>query len=288
MSRTKRQDGWVGSLQVVIAIGVALFLVLPLLVIFPMAFSNAERLTFPPPGYSFELYRKLFSSEPWLSAIAMSFQVGVLAAVIATIFGVPASYAIVRFQFVGKRLLYALLLTPLVVPVIIIALSLFLTFAPMQLIGNRLALAMGHALLGIPFVVVMTTSVLRDFDINLEHAARSLGATSWRTFLHVTLPGIRSGVFLGAFTAFAVSFDEVILVIFIGGRTANTLPRQIWGGIRTSLDPVIPAVSVLLITAVFLAFAMVWARQVAVARARRRKAVETAWAERVPELAPLA
>ena len=91
LSGIKRQDGWIGSLQVVIAIAVALFLVLPLLVIFPMAFSDAERLTFPPPGYSFELYRKLFSSEPWLSAIAMSFQVGVLAAVIATVFGVPAA-----------------------------------------------------------------------------------------------------------------------------------------------------------------------------------------------------
>ena len=275
MARTVWQDGWVGSLQAGVAIAGALFLLLPLVIVFPMAFSTAERLSFPPPGYSFDLYARLFGSEAWLSAISMSFQVGLLAAAAATLLGVPASYAIVRFRFAGKRLLYALLLTPLVVPVIIIALSLFLTFAPMRLIGNLYALAAGHALLGVPFVVVMTTSVLRDFDVNLEHAARSLGATWWQTFWHVTLPGIASGVSLGAFIAFAVSFDEVILVLFVGGRTANTLPRQIWGGITTNLDPVIPAVSALLIGAVFFVFAMIWTRQWSAARSRRRKALET-------------
>src|SRR5262249_12303504 len=90
---------------------------------------------------------------------------------------------------------------------------------------------------------------------------KSLGVTGFRTFTHVTFPGIRAGVLLGAFSAFAISFDEVVLAIFIGGRTANTLPRQIWGGITTSLDPVIPAVSALLIAAVFIGFTIVWLRQ---------------------------
>ncbi len=270
MQRPPLQDGWVGTAQLVLAIGGALFLLLPLLVIFPMAFSAAEQLTFPPPGYSFALYRKLFASEEWLAAIAMSLQVATIASIIAMLLGVPASYAIVRYRFFGRRALYALLLTPLVVPVIIVALALFLTFAPMKLVGNLWVVAVSHALLCIPFVVVMTISVLRDFNMNLERAALSLGASGFRAFLHVTFPGIRSGVLLGGITAFAVSFDEVVLVIFIGGRQANTLPRQIWGGITTQLDPVIPAVSALLIVAVVAIFAAIGLRHLSVAHAGRR------------------
>lgn len=265
-------------MQLALAVGGALFLLLPLVVIFPMAFSDAERLTFPPPGYSLALYQKLFSSEAWLAAIAMSLQVATVAAAIAVLLGVPASYAIVRFRFFGRRALYALLLTPLVVPVIIVALALFLTFAPMKLVGNLWALAAAHALLGIPFVVVMTISVLRDFNTNLERAALSLGASGFKAFLYVTFPGIRSGVLLGAFTAFAVSFDEVVLVIFIGGREANTLPRQIWGGITTQLDPVIPAVSALLIAAVVAIFGAIGLRHLHAAQAGRRAATERGFA----------
>lgn len=256
-----RQDGWIGTTYLSLAACAALFLLLPLVVIFPMAFSSADRLVFPPPGYSLDLYERLFSSKAWLSAIATSFQVATVAALAAVLLGVPASYAVARFDFAGRRLLYALLLTPLVVPVIIIALGLFLAFAPMRMIGNPWALAVGHALLGIPFVVVMTTAVLRDFDANLERAARSLGASGLRAFWNVTLPGIRSGVGVGALSAFAISFDEVVLVIFIGGRDATTLPRQIWGGVTTTLDPVIPAVSGLLIGAIVLIFIVVGVRQ---------------------------
>ena len=261
MPQAKQQDGWIGAAYYWLAVAAAAFLILPLVIIFPMAFSTAERLAFPPPGYSLALYERFFSSSAWLSAVFTSLHVATVAAAIAVMLGVPASYAIVRYRFFGRRLLYAVLLTPLVVPVIIVGLSLFLAFAPMRLIGNPWALATGHALLGIPFVVVMTIAVLRDFDINLERAARSLGASGVRAFWHVTLPGIRAGVTVGALSAFAISFDEVVLAIFIGGRDANTLPRQIWGGVTTTLDPVIPAVSALLIAAVVLAFAVVGLRQ---------------------------
>jgi len=273
MRRPRMQDGWIGKAQLVLALLGALFLLLPLAVIFPMAFSDAERLTFPPPGYSLELYEKLFTSPDWLSAIGLSLQVAAVAAALAVALGVPAAYAIVRFRFWGRRTLYAILMTPLVVPVVIIALALFLTFAPIGMVGNLWALAASHALLGIPFVVVMTISVLRDFDLNLERAALSLGASGLQTFARVTYPGIRSGVLVGAFTAFAVSFDEVVLVIFIGGREANTLPRQIWGGITTQLDPVIPVVSALLIGIVVAAFTAVGLRHLRAQAGRRGAAI---------------
>lgn len=267
------QDGWVGKVQLAIAIAGAVFLVLPLFVVFPMAFSSSQRLEFPPPGYSLDLFRGLFASTAWMSSIATSFKVATMASLLAMLLGVPASYAIVRRKFLGRGLLYALLLTPLVVPVIIIALSLFLAFGPLRLVGNIYALAVGHALLGVPFVVVMTTAVLRDFDIRLEHAARSLGAGPLQSFLFVTFPSIASGIFVGALTAFAISFDEVVMALIIGGRSSNTLPRQIWSGLVTQVDPVVPAVSALLIGAVLSALALVWTRQAFAGRAgRRRKA----------------
>ncbi|MBS1870040.1 MAG: ABC transporter permease [Actinobacteria bacterium] len=254
MHGERRGDGWVGTAALVLALAGTLFLVVPLLVIFPMAFSTSRSLAFPPPGYSLDLFGELLGSPAWRAAILTSAQVGVVAAAIATCVGVPAAYAIARHDFPGKRALYALLLTPLVFPVIIVALSLFLTFAPLHLTGNRWAVAVGHSLLGIPFVIVVVTTVLRESDVRLEHAARSLGASPWRAFAHVTLPQIRSGILTGAFFAFAVSWDEVVMVVFVGGQSAMTLPLKIWGGITTSLDPVIPAVAALLLTPVLLAF----------------------------------
>ncbi len=275
MKRNSWNDGWVGTVQVWIAVLAAIFLILPLLVVYPMAFSTAQSLEFPPPGYSLDLFKRLIADEQWMSSIRLSLIVGVMAALIASVFAVPVSYAIVRIDFSGKRALYAMLLAPLVVSNIIIALSLFLAFAGAGLVGNVIALAFAHALVAMPYVVVLTTAVLRDFDVRLEHAARSLGGSPIKTFFFVTLPGIRSGVLLGAFIAFAISFDEIILTLFLGGRTANTLPRQIWSGLTTSLDPIIAAVSAMLVTIVFLIFALVWVRQFLADRVRRNAMAPT-------------
>jgi putative spermidine/putrescine transport system permease protein len=254
-------DGWVGRVQISISIAAVLFLVLPLMVIFPMAFSTSTRFEFPPPGYSMELFSRLLSSSEWLWSISYSLRVGFAAALLATVIGVPASYAIVRFRFPLRSTLYAVMLLPMVVPVIIVALSLLLAFAPFRLVGSMYALVIGHALLGLPFVVVMTTAVLRNFDMRLEHAARSLGASGLKAFWLVTLPGFASGIVVGAITAFATSFDEVVLAMVIGSPTVYTLPRQIWAGLQTQHDPVVPAVAVLLIVVVVTVFviALTWA-----------------------------
>jgi len=238
-----REDGWVGMCHLSVAVAVCTFLVCPLLVIFPMSLSAADNLIFPPTSYSFRNYQAVVQSSVWISAIIRSFQVATMAALVAMVLGVSASYALSRFRFPMKRLFYFLLLSPMVLPVIIIALGLFLTYAPFHLVGNPWFVALTHGLLGIPFVVIMTSAALRDFDVGYEQAAKSLGATSLQTFWKVVLPSIRTAIMAGALLAFAISFDELVIVLFLGGQGTITVPRQMWSGIHTALDPLVPVVS---------------------------------------------
>ena len=224
-----------------------LFLVLPTFVIIPISFSSAKFLQFPPQGFSLQWYADYFGSRTWVSATILSFQVAILTMLCATFLGTLASLALVRGNFKGKKLIYAMLLSPLVIPVIIVGVSLYYFFSWLHLIGTMWGLVMAHTCLALPFVVVNVTATLQGFDITLERAALSLGASRLATFMKVTFPLIRPGVITGALFAFITSFDEVVIAIFITGSRAVTLPRQMWDGIRISINPTISAVASLLI-----------------------------------------
>ncbi len=224
-----------------------LFLILPVFVIIPISFSSARFLQFPPQGFSLQWYADYFGSRVWVSATLLSFQVGILTTLFATFLGVLASLALVRGNFKGKKLIYAMLLSPLIIPVIIVGVSLYYFFSWLHIIGTMWGLVMAHTCLAIPFVVVNVTATLQGFDITLERAALSLGASRLTTFMKVTFPLIRPGVITGALFAFITSFDEVVIAIFISGSRAVTLPKQMWDGIRISINPTISAVSSLLI-----------------------------------------
>lgn len=224
-----------------------LFLILPTFVIIPISFSSAKFLQFPPQGFSLQWYADYFGSRTWVSATILSFQVAILTMLCATFLGTLASLALVRGNFKGKKLIYAMLLSPLVIPVIIVGVSLYYFFSWLHLIGNMWGLVMAHTCLALPFVVVNVTATLQGFDITLERAALSLGASRLTTFMKVTFPLIRPGVITGALFAFITSFDEVVIAIFITGSRAVTLPRQMWDGIRISINPTISAVASLLI-----------------------------------------
>ncbi len=224
-----------------------LFLILPTFVIIPISFSSAKFLQFPPQGFSLQWYADYFGSRTWVSATILSFQVAIMTMLCATFLGTLASLALVRGNFKGKKLIYAMLLSPLVVPVIIVGVSLYYFFSWLHLIGNMWGLVMAHTCLALPFVVVNVTATLQGFDITLERAALSLGASRLTTFMKVTFPLIRPGVITGALFAFITSFDEVVIAIFITGSRAVTLPRQMWDGIRVSINPTISAVASLLI-----------------------------------------
>jgi putative spermidine/putrescine transport system permease protein len=223
-----------------------MYLVLPIFVIIPISFSSARFLQFPPQGFSLQWYADYFGSRNWTYATMRSFQVAVLTMITATILGTLASLAIVRGRFRGKRLVYGLILSPLIIPVIITSVAVYYLFAKLHLVGTLWGLVLAHTSLAIPFVVVNVTATLQGFDITLERAALSLGANRLVTFMKVTFPLVWPGIVSGSLFAFITSFDEVVIAIFLTG-SKPTLPKQMWDGIRISLNPTISAVASLLI-----------------------------------------
>jgi putative spermidine/putrescine transport system permease protein len=231
----------------VIAGLVLFYLILPILVVIPLSFSSASYLSFPPPGFSLHWYRNFFTRADWISSAWLSIWVGLAVTVLATALGTPASVALVRGRFAGKGLVNAFILSPLIVPGIIVAIGTYFFYARLGVVGNPIALVLAHTCLAVPFVVINVSATLYGFDERLEYAAMSLGASPWGAFRQVTLPLIRPGVLAGSLFAFITSFDELIVALFVSGTTAVTLPRRMWEGIRFEIDPTIAAVSTILV-----------------------------------------
>jgi len=230
------------------------FLTVPMLALIPMSFSSQAYLTWPPHGFSFQWYQAFLGSEDWMDSLGVSLRVAILPTAVACVLGTPAGIALTRHRFPGKNLLYGLVVSPVIVPVLIVAISAYLFFAPLHLIGTISALALTHAVLGVPFVVINVMAVMRTFDIQLERAARNLGATSWQTFWRVTAQLIRAGILVGALLAFITSFDEAVVALFLSGTRAITLPRMMWDQItRQELDPTVTAIASLQISLVGIA-----------------------------------
>ena len=226
---------------------VLLFLLLPILVMIPLSFSDSSFLSYPIPGWSLRWYENLFSSAEWARATRNSFIVAPLATVLATVLGTMAAVGLARVNFFGKGVLMSLLIAPMVVPVVVVAVSTYLFFARIGLNDTYLGLVLVHAALGAPFVLTTVLATLQNFNNNLIRASLSLGAGPLTTFFRVTLPIIAPGVISGALFAFATSFDEVVVTLFIAGPSQVTLPRQMFTGIRENINPTIAAVATLLI-----------------------------------------
>lgn len=223
------------------------YLVFPVFVVAPVSFSSAKYLQFPPPGWSLQWYQNYFERPGWVPATFVSIRVAVITTILATTLGTAASLALVRGRFPGKGAINSFIVSPLVVPGIIVAIGVYFFYAQVRLVGNPLALALAHTALALPFVVTNVTATLHGFDERLEYAAMNLGANRWQTFRRVTLPIIRPGVFAGALFAFITSFDELIVALFVSGTGAVTLPRKMWDSLRQEIDPTIAAVSTILI-----------------------------------------
>jgi putative spermidine/putrescine transport system permease protein len=226
---------------------VLLYLVFPILVVIPLSFSAGTYLSFPPPGFSFRWYENFLGRSDWLGAASLSLWVAGAVMVLATALGAPAALALVRTSFRGKNFLVGFIVSPLIAPVIIVAIGIYFFYARLGLVGNPFALVIAHTALAVPFVVINVSATLQGFDERLEQAAMNLGATPWRTFWQVTFPIIRPGVLAGALFAFISSFDELVVALFVSGTSAVTLPRKMWESIRFEIDPTIAAVSTILI-----------------------------------------
>ena len=231
------------------AFGVAMlvFLLLPILVIVPLSFSASSFLAYPMPGWSLQWYENLFTSAEWARAAKNSFIVAPAATVIATVLGTLTAVGLARVQFPGKGLLMSVLIAPMVVPIVVVGVATYLFFARIGLSDSYTGLILVHAALGAPFVVTTVLATLQGFNHNLVRASLACGASPLTTFFRVTLPVIAPGVISGALFAFATSFDEVVVTLFLAGPSQVTLPRQMFTGIRENINPTIAAVATLLI-----------------------------------------
>ena len=233
---------------------VLLFLMLPILVIMPLSFNSQPFFTFTegmlsldPEAYSLRWYQEIIDDPNWLLAIRNSFIVGTIAATIATVLGTLAAVGLSSQWMPYKRLITALLLSPMIVPLIIIAAGMFFFYTQFNLVGTFTGLIIAHAALGVPFVIITVTATLSGFDRSLFVAGLSLGASPLKVFWDVVIPLIRPGVISGGLFAFVTSFDEVVLVLFLAGPEQRTIPRQMFSGLREQINPTILAVATLLI-----------------------------------------
>jgi len=223
------------------------FLMAPTLVVVPMSVTASNALTFPPEGFSTRWYEKMLTDPQWSSGFVNSAQVAFLTAVLATVLGTLAALGTVRGRFPGKSAVNALVLSPLIVPVIIIAIGMFSLFVRWKITGSIVGLVLAHTALAVPFVVINVATSLRTIDRNLELAAMNLGADPVRTFRRVTLPLILPGVLAGGLFAFITSWDEVVVSIFLTTARFRTLPVEMWEQVRQVVDPTVAAVATTLL-----------------------------------------
>jgi putative spermidine/putrescine transport system permease protein len=219
------------------------FLLLPLLAMVPISFSSGSFLSYPLPGLSLQWYERVFSPGPWTRSLANSLIIGLLSTVIATVLGTLAAFAFARRNLPAKRTLLGCLMAPMIVPSVITGLGMYFLFSRLGLTASLTGLVLAHAILATPFVVITVTATLQQFDMTLLRAAYSLGASPVRAFFTIVVPMIFSGIVSGALFAFITSFDEIVVAIFIGGPAQRTLPRQMFDGIRDTIDPSIIAMS---------------------------------------------
>ena len=239
-----------------------LFLLGPIIVIMPMSLNSGEYFYYPLQGLSLQWYHDFFHNERWLHAARNSFLVGGVTTILATTLGTLASLGLVRLKSRFKSVLLLLLISPMMVPIVIVAVAVFFLYARVNLVGTFLGLILAHTALAIPFVVVTVTATLQGFNSNVVRAASSLGASPVFAFFTVTLPIILPGVISGALFAFVTSFDEIVVALFMAAPQQHTLPREIFAGIRQSITPTVTAVATVLIAISILVMALLeWLRR---------------------------
>jgi len=245
MPRARRREQQQGdSVPLRLAVVVILFfLSIPALLMIPISFAGKSELGWPPQGFSLQYYQEMLASPLWLSATIRSFVVGLFAALASMVIGTPVAFLLVRGRVRGKALLLGFVLSPLIIPRIIIAVGMFYFFSSVGLVGTSLGLILGHTVIATPYVVMTMMAVLRNYDVRLDQAAQSLGARPWQTLRHVTFPIIAAGLTSSFLFAFATSFDELTIALFSAGGLSSTLPKQFWDEVTLQVSPVIAAVS---------------------------------------------
>jgi putative spermidine/putrescine transport system permease protein len=225
---------------------ILLFLILPVLIVVPLSFSDTRFMTFPPPAYSLRWYEAFVGNPIWMAAARTTLTASVCAAVIATPLGVAAAYAIQNSTHWCMRYVRFVLMLPLMVPIIIVAVGVFFVYARTGLVNSMTGLILADTMLGLPYVLISVSADLRTFDPTQEMVARSLGMNRLRSFMTVTLPQIRSSVISAAVFVFIQALDETVVALFVSGGENQTLTRRMFITLRDEIDPTIAAISTLL------------------------------------------
>ena len=230
------------------------FLVAPIVTIIPLSFNAEDFFTFTPgmlaldgDAYSLKHYRDFLTNPDWQGALANSARIAPAATLLSVALGTLAAVGLSQAHVPFRRLIMALLISPMIVPLIISAAGMYFFYSRVGLQGTYLGVVLAHAALGVPFVIITVTATLVGFDRSLTRAAASLGAGPVRTFFRVQMPLILPGVISGGLFAFITSFDEVVVVLFVGSAGQKTLPWQMFIGLREQISPTILAVATILV-----------------------------------------
>lgn len=223
------------------------FLLGPIVVIIPLSFNAEGFFSYPMPGLSLRWYEALFTSVAWRRALLNSLVVGAASTVLATALGSAAAYGVLRLPPALKSACIAVLISPMIVPGVVVALALYLFFAGIGLAGTLVGVVLAHTILALPFVVLIVTAALAGFDTNLVRAAASLGASPLVAFRRVVLPIVSPALASGALFAFVTSFDEFIVTSFLASPEQATLPLQMWAGVHDDVTPTILAAATLFV-----------------------------------------
>jgi len=254
-SRSLRVSGH--ALLLIAAAPVLVFLLLPSLIIVPMALSKSQMIQFPPEWISLHAFADYLGDRQWVASTLLSFQVTITAVLIAAVTGSSAAIALHGKRFAGRGLLVGLIMLPIVIPVVVLALGDYLLFAQLRLLGGWVPIAIAHGVLATPYVFISAqTSLTSELDPALVRSARSLGARPYAVLYHVYWPAIRPGVLAGSMLGFAVSFDEVVLALFLQGSNAVTLPVRTFSAIQYELTPKIAASASLFLVLALVALAL--------------------------------
>jgi putative spermidine/putrescine transport system permease protein len=233
------------------------FLVLPMLAVIPAAFNRSSFITLPPIRLSWRWYEAFFADSEWMTSLANSVKVGSLATAIALVLGTLAALGLQRLAGRARMMLTGLIVAPMVVPAIVTAIALYRSIIDIKMTGSLAAMAVGHALLALPLVVINVGVPLRALDPNWHLAAAGLGAGPWTIFRTITLPNIMPGIAAGAVFAAMTSFDEVVISVFLAGYQTKTLPVKMWETIRIEFTPVVAVAATLMLLLAVVLFLLV-------------------------------
>lgn len=262
----RRETGWPLALFYG---AIVLLLFFPILIVVPISFSNGRFLSFPPEELSLRWYREYFSDPVWMTATFLSLRVAAGTAILATLLGTLAVIGLGRRRTRWTGALTGLFVAPTVVPNIIIALGVFILAIRIGMNDNELTLIAAHSAIALPFVVLIVGTAYRQIDPTLERAARVMGAGPVRAFMTATLPSLFPAILSAAIFAFFISFDELIISLFLMSST-ETLPMRIWSDLRFEINPTIAAISVF--------FVVITTIAMGIAELLRRRAAKNATA----------